>query len=128
LGVHGNDRRVLVQQVENDLDAGNVNTTAHKLEEKYDADKDSFSLQPGGASAVAWESTEIARKDIYTALQIPQETCKPDLTSCNFAPPEVTNLSVSLSPAEMKRESEIAGRQLAKAGYRLASLLNLIWP
>jgi hypothetical protein len=28
----------------------------------------------------------------------------------------------------MDREGQVAGRQLAKAGYRLAALLNQIWP
>ena len=32
-----------------------------------------------------------------------------------------------LSPAYMDREAPVAGRQLAKAGHRLAALLNQIW-
>jgi hypothetical protein len=126
--LHDTWDRVLVQQVENELGTGNVKATARKLEEKFGSEKDTFAWKPDSTAAVAWESTEIARKDVYTALQIPQEACKPDLTNCNLAPAEITNLSVNLSPDELKRESDIAARQLAKAGYRLASLLNSIWP
>ncbi|MBI3801944.1 MAG: S1/P1 nuclease [Deltaproteobacteria bacterium] len=126
--LHDTWDRVLVQQVAHGLDTGNVKATAGKLEDKFGAEKAAFAWKPDGTADIAWESTEIARKDIYIALQIPEEECKPDLTSCTLAPPAVGHLSITLSPAELNRESDIAARQLAKAGYRLASLLNTIWP
>jgi S1/P1 Nuclease len=55
--LHDTWDRVLVQQVENDLDAGNVKSTACKLQEKYGQDKDAFSWKPDGTSAVAWEGS-----------------------------------------------------------------------
>jgi hypothetical protein len=33
-----------------------------------------------------------------------------------------------MSQAYMEREAHVAGRQLAKAGHRLAALLNQVWP
>ncbi len=119
---------VLVQHVAHDLHTRTVRTTAGKLEVKFAAEKDAFTWPADGAAGVAWESTEIARKDVYTALQIPEEACEPDLKTCNLAPPAVKHLSLTLSSDELQRESDIAARQLAKAGFRLANLLNTIWP
>ena len=35
---------------------------------------------------------------------------------------------VTVRPAYMEREGKVVGLQLAKAGHRLAALLNHIWP
>ena len=59
---------------------------------------------------------------IYMALGIPVEPCEPPAGLCSHEP------EVELSPGYLDRASIIAGHQLAKAGFRLASLLNEIWP
>jgi len=52
------------------------------------------------------------------------ETCEPGVNSCAHAP----GRSVELDDAYMSKAATIAGQPLAKAGFRLASLLNSIWP
>jgi hypothetical protein len=58
------------------------------------------------------------------ALNIPLEPCRPDVDSCAQA----LEGSVDLDSSYMSKAATIAGQQLAKAGFRLASLLNGIWP
>jgi hypothetical protein len=120
--------KVLVQRVMRGLRTRTPRTTATKLAAQFAAEKDAFTWSTAGAAGVAWESTEIARQDVYAALRISRRACKPVLPSCNAAPRAVKRLALALSPDELQRESDIAARQLAKAGYRLASLLNTIWP
>jgi hypothetical protein len=76
---------------------------------------------PGHTDDVAWESNQIARSDIYAALQIPVEPCEPPAAVCSNEP------EVDLAPAYMNHAEVVAGHQLAKAGFRLASLLNGMW-
>jgi len=65
----------------------------------------------------------LARAQIYQALRIPVEPCEPEVNSCVHAP----GGPVTLDDAYMNKAATIAGEQLAKAGFRLASLLNGIW-
>jgi hypothetical protein len=39
-----------------------------------------------------------------------------------------TSKRVTMSPTYMDHEAHVAGRQLLKAGERLAALLSQIWP
>ena len=99
--------------------------TARKLEAQYSAYKTTGgSWKPGEANAIAWESRQIAQSEIYAALVIPVAACAPDNRSCSGAPRK----TMVLSQSYMKRAALIAGSQLAKAGFRLAGLLNSIWP
>ncbi|HEV2171249.1 MAG TPA: S1/P1 nuclease [Candidatus Binatus sp.] len=111
----------IVRHLEYDLDSGRPETTAHKLERKYSAEQASDSWIP--ADDIAWESHQLARSDIYDALRIPLEPCQPKLNLCV----NPVGHPVELDSAYMKSSSEVAGHQLAKAGFRLASLLNQIW-
>ena len=113
----------VVYQLENTLGSGNLESTAKELENKYSGDKNNWIWKPGQTDNIAWESTQVARSDIYEALNIPLEPCLPDDHSCSNAPKG----KIDLSSSYMAQASTIAGKQLAKAGYRLASLLNQIW-
>jgi hypothetical protein len=64
---------------------------------------------------------QFTNRRIYMALGIPVEPCEPPAGVCSHEP------EVQLSPAYLDRASIIAGHQLVKAGFRLASLLNEIW-
>jgi hypothetical protein len=75
----------------------------------------------GRTDDIAWESNRIARSDIYLALRIPVEPCEPPAGLCGNEP------DVGLSSTYMDQAEVIAGHQLARAGFRLASLLNGIW-
>jgi hypothetical protein len=100
---------------------GTPEATAHSLEQKYGSEKVLDEWIPGHTDDIAWESNQVARSDIYAALEIPVEPCDPPAALCSNEP------EVSLSPAYMDHADAVAGHQLAKAGLRLASLLNQIW-
>jgi hypothetical protein len=111
----------VVRGLEYDIDSGKPETTAHKLELTYVSEKDADSWIK--ADDIAWESNQVARSDIYDALHIPIEPCQPNVNACI----NPAGRPVELSSAYLDRADAIAGRQLAKAGFRLASLLNEIW-
>ncbi len=102
-------------------DGDGIEATARKLEKTYAGEKASDAWFPGHTDDIAWESNQIARSDIYAALRIPVEQCEPSAALCRNEP------EVDLSPTYLDRADAIAGHQLAKAGFRLASLLNGIW-
>jgi hypothetical protein len=95
--------------------------TARKLEALYPAAGDLATWKPGESEQIAWESHQLAETDVYSALKIPGRPCT--LHSCDPA----TKTPITPSAAYMDREGQVAGRQLAKAGHRLAALLNQIW-
>ena len=105
------------------MDSGNPDSTAQKLEQLYANQKDADSWKPGATSDIAWESNQVARTQIYQALGIPIELCEPDVHSRAHAPAGPVNLDTTY----MNKAASTAGEQLAKAGFRLASLLNNIW-
>jgi S1/P1 nuclease len=111
----------IVRRLEESIDSGRPETTARRLEQTYAGEKARDTWIPGHTDDIAWESNQIARSDIYAALQIPVQPCEPPAAVCGHEP------EVSLSTAYMEHADVIAGHQLAKAGYRLASLLNEIW-
>jgi hypothetical protein len=114
----------IVRRLEYSIDSGRPETTAHKLEKTYASEQAADSWIP--ADDVAWESNQVARTDIYAALHIPVEPCQPALNAC-IACINPAGRPVELDAAYLDQADAIAGRQLAKAGFRLASLLNEIW-
>ena len=111
----------VVRRLGNTVDSGRPDPTAHRLEQTYANEKTLDAWKPGHTDDIAWESSQIARSDIYALLHIPVEPCGSHVL-CNIRP------EVELSSAYMEKSEVIAGHQLAKAGFRLASLLNEIWP
>jgi hypothetical protein len=111
----------LVRRLEYSIDSGRPETTAHKLEKSYGAERDSDSWI--AADDIAWESNQVARSDIYGALRIPLEPCQPTADACI----NPAGHPVELDSSYLDREDLVAGHQLAKAGFRLASLMNAIW-
>jgi hypothetical protein len=95
--------------------------TARKLEALYPAAGDITNWKSGEAEQIAWESHELAEADVYRVLGIPERPCS--LHSCDPS----TSTPVNLTSAYMDREGKVGGIQLAKAGHRLAALLNQIW-
>ena len=119
--LHATWDTTVVRGLEYDIDSGRPETTAHKLELTYAAERDADSWI--AADAIAWESNQLARSDIYGALQIPIEPCQPTINACV----NPMGRPVELDSSYMNRADALAGHQLAKAGFRLASLLNEIW-
>jgi S1/P1 Nuclease/Metal binding domain of Ada len=111
----------VVRRLEDSIDSGSPETTARALEQKYAGEKERDVWSPNHTDDIAWESNQIARSDIYGALRIPVRPCDPPTAICGQEP------EVDLSSAYMNGADEIAGHQLAKAGFRLASLLNELW-
>ncbi len=111
----------VVRRLEYDIDSGRPETTAHKLERTYADEKEADSWIP--ADDIAWGSNQIARSDIYAALQIRIEPCQPTADVCR----NPLGHPVELNAAYLDHADAVAGHQLAKAGFRLASLLNEIW-
>jgi len=113
----------IVYELEDNVDSGTPASTAHQLEQIYAAEKAADAWKPGETDDIAWESNQVARTQIYAALGIPVEPCAPENNSCDNAPKG----PVTLDSSYMNKAATIAGQQLAKAGFRLASLLNGIW-
>jgi hypothetical protein len=119
--LHATWDTTVVRRLEYDIDSGRPETTAHKLERTYAAEETTDSWIP--ADSIAWESNQIARSDIYAALHIPIEPCQPTVNACL----NPLGHSVELDSSYLDHADALAGHQLAKAGFRLASLLNEIW-
>jgi nuclease S1 len=111
----------IVKHLEYTIDYGRALTTAHKLERTYAAEQASDAWI--SADAIAWETHEVARSDVYDALRIPLEPCQPAVNLCL----NPVGHAVELDSSYMNDAARVAGHQLAKAGFRLASLLNEIW-
>ena len=111
----------IVRRLEYSIDSGRPETTAHKLERTYAPEKEADSWI--AADDIAWESNQLARSDIYAALHIPIEPCQPTANLCR----NPLGHAVELDSSYLDHADAVAGHQLAKAGFRLASLLNEIW-
>lgn len=109
----------VVVELEAGLGTHSPRATATALENVYPvsapASKD---LRP---DEIAWESHQLAKSAVYDALGIREKPCAPK--ACEPAP----GGPVVMSRTYMKTAAQVAGRQIAKAGYRLAALLNQLW-
>jgi hypothetical protein len=110
----------IVRGLENSIDSGRAETTAYRLEQTWASERSLDVWRAGHTDDIAWESNQIARADIYAPLHIPVEPCDSHVL-CNSRP------RIELDSDYIDRAEVIAGHQLAKAGFRLASLLNTIW-
>lgn len=119
--LHATWDTTVVRRLEYSIDSGRPETTAHKLERTYASEQAADKWIP--ADEIAWESHQLARTDIYDALRIPLEPCQPAANLCL----NPLGHPVELDSNYLDNADAIAGHQLAKAGFRLASLLNEIW-
>ena len=110
----------VVVMLEKKLATKGPEATARRLEKLYRHLHPAWN--PGASERVALETNKLAKTDVYRALGIPDRPCTPD--ECSPA----TSTPVTLSAPYMKHGQRVAGRQLAKAGLRLAAVLNEIWP
>ena len=113
----------LVYRLEGHLDARGAAATAHDLEQTYAAERADDVWHANSADDIAWESHQIARTEIYGPLHLPIEPCPSAVHGCSNAP----DVTLDLDDSYLYHASVIAGHQLARAGFRLASLLNGIW-
>jgi S1/P1 Nuclease len=113
---------VMVTTLENNLDSGSPRTTAHVLEGKFARYRNEVVWNSNTAAELAFRSKQLAITQIYEPLNIPLETCVPEVQKCRPGQKPVT-----VTKGYIDRESRIAGEQLAKAGFALANLLRTIW-
>jgi hypothetical protein len=80
-------------------------------------------LSAGRVNDWTWESHELALRDIYKRLHIPEE---PPLfpKSCADAPAAIVNFKPEVDAAYLDEMKPVVREQLIKAGLRLAKLLN----
>jgi hypothetical protein len=111
----------VVAVLEKQFETDQPKATARKLEALYPAGGDLSTWKPGESERIAWESHQLAETDVYRPLGIPERAC-----TLHSRDP-TTSTPVPLSSAYMEHEGSVAGRQLTKAGHRLAALLIQIW-
>ncbi len=66
----------IVRGLEDSLDSGRPEPTAHKLEQSYGGEKALDTWNPGHTGNIAWKSHQTARAEIYAPLHIPVRTLR----------------------------------------------------
>ena len=77
----------------------------------------------GNVNDWIWESHLLAKQDIYDRLHTPLEPVVFP-SACTTAPAEIANFRPYISTAYINEMKPVVREQLAKAGLRLAHLLN----
>jgi hypothetical protein len=114
---------VTVDAVESKIDSGDPRHTARMLERRYHRCRNDVAWDAHTAEGIAWSSKQIARSQVYEALNLPLLPCKPKIRSCDAAHSPKLNVGDSYVESEVP----VAAERLAKAGFALATLLNSIW-
>jgi hypothetical protein len=98
---------------------------ARALNTRYSDRWSSWGAAPVDPTAWAWEGNRLARESTYGALHpsIPVERPDPK-ADCNGERDKVTALHIAIGDEYFRASMPIVGEQLAKAGFRLADLLN----
>jgi hypothetical protein len=83
----------------------------------------------GDVNSWAWQSHGLANSVVYGALQ-PQIPVEPATgrTDCNAESAKVYELRISPGREYSAKAIPVIDEQLTRAGYRLAAMLNAIWP
>jgi hypothetical protein len=102
-----------------------VGDYARRLDHQFTDRWSEWGLGPVDPTAWAWEGNRIARSFTYGELKpaIPVEKPNPN-ADCNAEREKVTALKIVIGDAYASTAIPVVGEQLAKAGYRLADLLN----
>jgi hypothetical protein len=97
---------------------------ARRLDRQYEDRWADWGTGPVDPTAWAWEANRLAREFTYGDLKpaIPVE--KPGPTDCNAEREKVSALHIAIGEAYFNASMPVVEQQLAKAGYRLADLLN----
>ena len=106
---------------------------ASNLDQKFSAQISSWMKQPANFDEWAWESHELAEKVVYGKLPhpLPIETPRPMNSCVDPANPSshdrLLKIDENLGDDYQNAAAPVVEEQLAKAGARLAALLNSIW-
>jgi len=106
---------------------------AKELDRKFSARMRAWQSRPADFSAWAWESHELAEKVAYGELphRIPIAAPRPIASCADLSATEragLLQLRENLADDYENAAAPVVQEQLAKAGARLASLINSIWP
>jgi hypothetical protein len=102
---------------------------AHVLENRFAAQLAVWELDPIDLNAWAWETHHVAQETAYGRLPVavPEETAK-SFTQCAEMSAKMLQLHEQLGQAYQNAAAPVVEEQLAKAGIRLAMVLNQLWP
>jgi nuclease S1 len=127
--LHGVWDTDLVERVDKEHDPARF---ANQLAREFRAEMSSWKQEPINLDDWAWESHELATSVVYRdlgekiALETPVavESCADD----NHVARRLYRLHETIDERYLTHASPVIRRQIAKAGARLALLLNQIWP
>ncbi|HXQ21726.1 MAG TPA: S1/P1 nuclease [Candidatus Acidoferrales bacterium] len=99
------------------------------LEQRYAAELEAWQRAPIDLRRWAWESHEVAVRIAYGKLPTPIAPRKPAwVTQCNQVSEKMLRLHERLGQRYQDAVAPALEEQLAKAGIRLATVLNHLWP
>jgi len=114
------------------LDSQTPEQVASELEATFRAQIPSWQSQPPNFTSWAWESHQLAESIVYGRLptKIAIETPRPvdRCTDDDHISTRMLELDEKLGAEYQDAAAPVVREQLAKAGIRLAALLNSIWP
>ncbi|HXZ26535.1 MAG TPA: S1/P1 nuclease [Terriglobales bacterium] len=118
--------------VERSLGAEALPAFARRLRHRFARDSAAWKRQPADLEAWAWESHDAAVRVAYGKLPhaVTAEAPRP-ITRCSDDDQvgrRMLGLQESIGPAYFQQAKPVIDRQLARAGTRLAALLNQLWP
>jgi len=98
------------------------------LNQRYSAQKAEWAPQNADVSKWVWESHAAGIATTYNAIQpsIPLEASSAP-TDCNAENAKIYAMRVQLGEDYLDKAIPVIDQELAKAGYRLAAMLNAIW-
>jgi hypothetical protein len=109
-----------------------VATFANVLEQRFHTQMEQWLEADFAPDAWAWESFELARSEAYGRLPVPVPVEKPEpVASCrdaNHVGERMASLHEEVSEPYQAAAAAVIDEQLAKAGARLALVLNQVWP
>jgi hypothetical protein len=109
-----------------------VQEWAASIERKFSSEAGAWQKEGVNLEAWAWESHQFAETAAYGRLPTPIPTEKPEpVKSCsddNHVAQRLLKLDEQVSQPYQDAVAPVIEEQLAKAGIRLAIMLNQIWP
>jgi len=105
-----------------------LSDVAGTLDRKFESKRKSWTKGGIGFDKWAWEGHEIAQKVTFGKLE-PKITPEPfeENVSCKDHAEQYTALHLRVDPAYQEASAPVVEEQIAKAGYRLAEVLNQVW-
>jgi hypothetical protein len=121
-----------VEIIERFMNGQTPQQTADDLDAMFHAQLSAWQSQPANFKSWAWESHQLAESVVYGKLpnKIAIETPRP-VDSCaddDHISTRALHLNENLGSEYQDAAAPVVREQLAKAGIRLAALLNSIWP